>query len=299
MTLPNLVIAGAPKCGTTSLFAWLDAHPDVCGARVKETRFLVDPDDPLFKRDSNFRDHGLAGYHSYFDGCDASSASIVVEATPVYLYQRTALEVLSSLDPTPQVLFLLRKPSERVYSHFLFLRSKLVLDRELSLRDFVARSRMRDPSLPHRGHAREVIAQSRYITYLETWAGHFPPSHLQILLFEDLRRDERAFMRALSEKLGIDPAFYNTYDFPRENVTRDVRLIWLHRTRKRVARLLSLRARTILRSPTEGAYSWLNLRPVPARSSEESEVLAELDREFAPENERLAREMHVDLTPWS
>ena len=46
--LPNVVIAGAPKCGTTSLFAWLADHPDVCGSNVKEARYFLDPGDPLF-----------------------------------------------------------------------------------------------------------------------------------------------------------------------------------------------------------------------------------------------------------
>jgi len=41
---PNLVIAGAPKSGTSSLFFWLAAHPEVCGSQKKETYFLADKD---------------------------------------------------------------------------------------------------------------------------------------------------------------------------------------------------------------------------------------------------------------
>ena len=92
--LPNVVIAGAPKCGTTSLFAWLADHPDVCGSNVKEARYFLDPDDPLFDEISNFRDHGLAGYEAYFTDCEERKAQVVLEATPVYLYQQTAPEGL-------------------------------------------------------------------------------------------------------------------------------------------------------------------------------------------------------------
>jgi hypothetical protein len=298
MTLPNLVIAGAPKCGTTSLFSWLTAHPDVCGARVKETQFLLDPDDPLFKEKSNFRDHGLDGYRSYFSHC--GSAPIVVEATPTYLYQETALEVLASLHPLPQIIFVLRKPSERVYSHYQFIRNNhLVLDPALSFRDFVALAKVRDSRLPTRAHAREIVAQSRYIDYLEPWASRFPRSHLHIFLFEQLARSKSPFMRAVAQRIGIDPGFYDCYDYPRENETYRVRFRRLHRTRKRVARQLSPQLRATLKGMLEGGYSRLNLTKGADRTSDETEVLLELDREFVPYNKSLASEMAIDLTLWS
>jgi hypothetical protein len=66
MPLPNLIIGGAPKCGTSSLFQWLADHPEVCGSRVKEIFYLMDRDHPLLKAESNFHNHGLCGYESYF-----------------------------------------------------------------------------------------------------------------------------------------------------------------------------------------------------------------------------------------
>ncbi|MCP5333794.1 MAG: hypothetical protein H7A13_10650, partial [Pseudomonadales bacterium] len=51
--LPNLIIAGAPKCGTTSLFDYLVQHPQVGGSSVKETCYVMDRGYPLFKAQSN------------------------------------------------------------------------------------------------------------------------------------------------------------------------------------------------------------------------------------------------------
>jgi hypothetical protein len=294
------VIAGAPRCGTTSLFTWLDAHPDVCGARVKEVRFLLDPEDWLFKPGSNFRDHGLSGYESYFDRCAASNARIVVEATPTYLYQRTAPAVLSTLDPLPQIAFLLRKPSDRVYSYFQFLRNNLALiDADLSFRDFVSLAESGESGLPRQSDPRETIARSRYINYLDAWTDRFPRPHVHIFLFEELARDERSFMRHVAETIGVAPGFYESYSYPRENPTYHVRSRWLHQRRRRLARLLSPKTRKLVRRIGVGAYSRINIEPSSGpRPADDAEVLAELERGFAEDNRRLARELNVDLTPW-
>lgn len=73
--LPNLVITGFPKCGTTSLFTWLADHPQVTGSTVKETNFFVDPGTHSFRSHANFRDHGLAGYKAYFQKAQAEKLS--------------------------------------------------------------------------------------------------------------------------------------------------------------------------------------------------------------------------------
>jgi hypothetical protein len=299
--LPNVVIAGAPKCGTTSLFAWLAAHPEVCGSSVKEACYLLDPDDPLFKVKSNFRDHGLDGYQSYFEGCRGTGATVVLEATPVYIYQRIAPEVLAGLDPVPQIVFLFRRPSERVYSHFTFLRdSHARIDSDMDFGDFVELVSAGDERVPKYGHAKDVIAHSRYVEYLPPWRERFPATHLHYFLFEDLRRDQRGFGRMVAERLGIDPSFYDTYTFPRKNRTIRIRNQWVHRVRRGIGARLPATTRKRLKAATASAYALVNVDRSPIRrTSEEEEVLAELDQAFEPYNQRLAEITGLDLSPWS
>jgi hypothetical protein len=298
--LPNVVIAGAPKCGTTSLFAWLVAHPEVCGSNVKEASYLLDPDDPLFKVKSNFRDHGLDGYRSYFEGCRGTGAKVVLEATPVYIYQRTAPQVLAGFDPLPQIVFVFRKPSERVYSHFTFLRdSHARIDDDVRFGDFVELVSTGDERIPKYGHAKDVIAHSRYVEYLPAWLERFPPSHLHYFLFEDLRRDPRAFARMVAGRLGIDPSFYDSYAFPRKNRTIRIRNQWVHRARRGIGARLPAPTRKRLKGATASAYALINVDRSPIRrTSEDEQLLAELDREFEPYNERLAEVTDLDLTAW-
>ncbi|MGL6342534.1 MAG: sulfotransferase, partial [Waterburya sp.] len=66
MKLPNLIIAGAPKAGSSSLFHWIAAHPEVYGAPCKETFYFIDRDSSLFRPEANYNLHGLDLYESFF-----------------------------------------------------------------------------------------------------------------------------------------------------------------------------------------------------------------------------------------
>lgn len=300
MTLPNLVIAGAPKCGTTSLFAWLAAHPAVCGSSVKETRYLLDRGDLNFQAASNYHDHGLAGYEPYFADCSGASAKIVLEATPDYLYHQTALEVLSGLEPRPQILFMLRKPAERVYSYYQFARGdRAIIDAGITFPRFVEMARAGDSYLARRGTTAEALAHSRYVDYIEKWLARFPSSEVHLLLFEDLKRDPRSFMRGVAERFGISAEFYDDYAFHRKNPSYRVRWHRLHRFRRELGRLLPPGPRRVLKTATQPLYSRVNvLRGGQARSDDDQAVLEELDAEFALHNERLARATGIDLAAW-
>jgi hypothetical protein len=301
--LPNVVIAGAPKCGTTSLFAWLADHPDVCGSNVKEARYFLDPGDPLFDEAANYRDHGLAGYGAYFDQCEGANPKVVIEATPVYLYQRTAPEAIARIEPTPQIVFVFRRPSERVSSHFHFLRDTLVrIDSGLSFAEFVRLVEAGDPRIPDYAHASSALAHSRYADYLPAWLDRFPPSHVHFFLFEDLRADPRAFAKSVAARLGLDPGFYDEYRFPRKNATFRIRYPWLHLARRAVGRRIPPATRKRLKKATATAYARINVEGPGARGGgpedAESVVLRELDEAFAPCNERLAALTGFDLSSW-
>ena len=92
--LPNTIIAGAPRCGSTSLFEWLQAHPDVCGSTKKETYFLMDPGATV-PPGPRLHDSDLQAYSQFFPE-NALALPVILEATPGYLYQRTAVDVLGS-----------------------------------------------------------------------------------------------------------------------------------------------------------------------------------------------------------
>ena len=300
MTLPNLVIAGAPKCGTSSLYRWLADHPQACGSRVKETFYLMDEGHPLLRRGANFHTRGLEGYAEFFGGCRAG-ARVVFEATTHYVYQRTPLEVLPDLPAPPQVVFLLRKPSERVYSSFRYSQNNLAnVSRGLTFARFAALVREGAPLERLAGASAFVLGNdvrySRYIEYLRPWVERFGRGRVHVLLFEDLKSNPRAFMKDFAGRVGIEPSFYEAYDFPVKNETFGVRHPALHRGVRRLNGLVPA-------GGLKGALKRVYVRAqsggrVGARTPEDERALEELEREFRPFNRRLADELGLDLSAW-
>ena len=129
------IIGGAPKCGTSTLFTWLAAHPDVCGSTPKETFFLMDEGHPLLNR-VNVHASGLGAYGSFFK--EKPGAAHRLEGTTQYLYQTTPLSALVELEQPPHVVFVVRRPGARVYSSFRYTANNLArLRRPLEFVDYV------------------------------------------------------------------------------------------------------------------------------------------------------------------
>lgn len=302
MTLPNLVVAGAPKCGTSSLFRWLADHPDACGSTPKETFYLMDEGHPLLRRGSNFHTRGIEGYAEFFDGCGGESR-VVFEATTHYIYQRTALEALSGLKTEPRIVFLLRKPSERVYSSFRYSQNNLAnVRRDLTFARFVELSKngggaeLEEAAGASAFVLRNDIAFSRYVEYLTRWVERFGRERVHVLLFEDLKSNPRAFMKEFAARVRLDASFYDSYGFPLKNETFGVRYPSLHKGVRKLNELV----------PAGGLKGALKRVYVKAqsggtengKSAEDARALEELEREFRPFNRRLADELGLNLSAW-
>jgi hypothetical protein len=300
MSLPNVVIAGAPKCGTTSVFKYLSDHPEVCASKVKETYYFMDRDYPLYnKTRPSFHTDGLTGYASYFEHCSTTSARIVLEATPDYLYQRTALQVLPTLSPPITLIFMLRKPSDRVWSLYQFAQNNLaILPSDLTFRAFV--EMVKEPKstlLADRPILRDALEHSKYIRYLLPYQTRCKPGKIRVYIFENLRDNPKPFMQNLCLDLGLNADFYHTYPFVRENVSFRAKSQSLHRIKRLLVRVLPKELEK--RSPRiKRLYHKLNVEPAIGKSAKDIECLSELDIEFQPYNERLSREMSIDLSCW-
>jgi Sulfotransferase domain len=125
--LPDYIIAGAQKSGTTSLWAYLCEHPNVDPPIEKEVNFF----------DRNY-DRGMNWYRMHFptgragDSSEAASArAITGEATPNYMFQQRALERIAEALPGVKVILLLRNPVDRAFSHY-----QLKLKRRQETRSF-------------------------------------------------------------------------------------------------------------------------------------------------------------------
>lgn len=113
--LPNTIIVGAQKSGTSSLFSYLTQHPAVEGSCRKETHYF---DGGLDPRVHNY-EKGEYWYRAHFPlKTKVASQKIIIEATPSYLFDPSVPERIASLIPDVKIIALLRDPVERAISNF-------------------------------------------------------------------------------------------------------------------------------------------------------------------------------------
>jgi len=197
--LPNVIIGGAPKCGTSSLYFWLAAHPEVYGSPKKETFFFADKVN-RFNASANVHEHELDAYEAFFKG--GESATVRFEATAHYLYEKTARDHFSSWSKAPKMIFLFREPSKQMYSHYKMerYRTKRI---DMPLNEYIQRPQITD--------------HVDYAKHLKAWIDAMSEGHVRFWAFEDFMSRKEAVMKEIAEYVGVNPGFYEKFDFEHRN----------------------------------------------------------------------------------
>ena len=186
MTLPNFLIIGAAKAGTTTLHAYLRPHPEIFMPARKELRFFAyggSGDDYTFPVKT------LEEYEGYF--ADAGDAKAIGEASPNYIRTPAAAGRIKALIPDCRLVVSLRNPVEQSFSAYLMVVRNGALAGNVSYREALAMPNFR------RGYARD----------LGTYFGLFDRDRIRILRFEDLVREPLAVARDVYGFLGVAPDF--------------------------------------------------------------------------------------------
>jgi len=303
MTFPNVIIAGAPRSGTSSVFRWLSDHPEVCGSNIKETFYLMDIDSPLRNLKFNFLDDGLPGYQKFFENCSQTN-KVILEATTHYIYQHTPIEVLSKFKPLPHIIFVLRKPSARIYSSYQYTKNnRAKFTKDIPFHQII------DKVLNNKGkelfdfcEAKSAyvlindIKYSQYIDYISRWLSEFDRDHIHIFLLENIKENPYRVFSDLSRRIDIDPQFYKSYQFERQNETLYLKNKWIHKQARKVARIIkSDRIKIFLKKKYLNSQSSYDIREI---SEEDRKTLKILDNYFMPFNEKLSQKLDIDVSAW-
>ena len=314
MTRPNLFIIGAPRCATTSLYAWLRDHPETCSSNIKETFYLIDTDDTAMKKGSNYNIHGEEGYGQYFQLCDSKEHKVIFESTPVYLYQETALKVLSAFDPVPNILVSIRKPTARVYSIFNHGKHMLGnIDEDVTFREFIALTMPEDILTENKetrdiskidtstfnDRVRNAIDDSIYIKHLSRWVDTLGKEQIKIYLFEDIKDKPLEVLKDISALTGLDASFWDGYSFASKNKSVIYKSGFFH---KKVLRRLNRTANRMgvpIGMKLKKSYTSLGLKDLPPVSEDDKLVMADLDSFFTPYNAELSERLKVDISKWA
>ena len=207
--MPNFLIIGAAKAGTTALYYYLKQHPQIFMSPVKEPNFFA-----LEGRKPNFLGPGdneainrfsitnIEAYQALFEG--AENALAVGEASPLYLYSPDAPKRIRRYIPHAKLIVILRNPVERAYSHFLHF--------------------VRDGREPHTNFRRALIEEEKRMRKHWEWAWYykavgfyfiqlrryyelFDPKQIQVYLYEDFEEKPMELLRDIFHFLEVNEEY--------------------------------------------------------------------------------------------
>ena len=208
-TLPNFLILGAPKCGTTSLYAYLGQHPEVFMSFPKEPTFFGhEGEDGLFNGPGDntgiYRTRmitNLDAYTALFNRVTTQKA--VGEASTFYLYLPKAPLRIKKYVPDAKMFAVLRNPADRAYSNYLHLvrqvREPYTFTR--ALQEEPSRIKNNWNELWH------YKSMGFYFEQVKRYYDMFGRSQVHIYLYEDFQKHPLSLMKEIFEILRVNSSF--------------------------------------------------------------------------------------------
>jgi hypothetical protein len=235
VALPDFLVIGAPKAGTTALHAALAGHPELFMSPVKEPKFFLTAGPPPRRGGpgdvQTYREHvwRREDYEALFDA--APPGALRGESTPFYLYDRQAQQRIRAQIPGAKMIAVLRDPVERAHSNWTHLWSA-GLD---PIGDFPAACAAEDRRVAAGwAHFWHYTRLGRYGEQLDHLFTVFPREQVFVLRYRDLVDTPAQTLDAICAFLGVRPGII--MQVPRENVTAHPDRSPSHRAISRVLR---------------------------------------------------------------
>lgn len=255
MALPDFLIAGVPKAGTTALYAALTQHPQLFLPAVKEPKFFLSDGPPPTGGGpgdaQTYQEHvwRRADYEALFAA--APAGAMRGEATPFYLHDLAAHERIHRLIPDAKIILMLRDPVDRAHSNWTHLWTA-GLEPEA---DFLAACRL-EPERKAAGWAQfwHYVDLGRYGSQVRHLYQFFPREQVLLMRYLELKETPAAALDRVCRFLGVRTGVVD--HIPAENVTRTVEntrfnagLRYLLRTGGRFGQHFPVPVRKVFRGP--------------------------------------------------
>lgn len=180
MTLPNFIVIGPGKTGTTWLYHCLREHPQIQLARyTKETVFFTE-----------YYARGMGWYERFFRGCDGAIA--IGEVSNTYFFSPAAAERIALHLPDVKLIVFLRHPVDRLVSRYLFQA------RNGRMKGTLEQAILRNPA---------VVEENFFDEHIAHYLSRFSRNQILVALHDDLERDARRLLSEVYGFLGVNPDF--------------------------------------------------------------------------------------------
>lgn len=292
--LPNFIVVGVSRAGTTTLFNSLSTHPQVCSSSTKETRYFqaVRYGEPLAP---------IADYQAYFRRY--AGQPVTMECTPDYFYGGAATAHAIKEVCDPRVTIILREPISRLISFYRFMQGRLQIPQDMTLPRYIERCQaVPDVDMNRRtSNVYTGLWGGQYARFLPDWLAAYP-GRCDVYFFDDLMADADALLADQCSRLGIDPSGARVTADP-ENSSEGYR----SQATQRLAARAAKHSRTLFRRYpalyTRGrrAYESINQRAT-TQSPIAATVRREISAVYQPWNELLGQQLrdagHDAIPEW-
>ncbi|MEM8722820.1 MAG: sulfotransferase [Cyanobacteria bacterium P01_G01_bin.39] len=219
MTMPNFLLIGAQKAGTTALSYYLKEHPQVYMSPIKEPGFFdFEGQKPNFigPGDQELFEHVPTDIESYRLLFQAVTDEVAIgEATTWYLYSSRAPEQIQQYIPDVKLIVILRNPVDRAYSAFMHT----IRDGREPIIDFAQALEEEETRInqnwEYLWHYKQM---GFYYGQLKRYYELFDRSQIKVYLYEDLKDNPVALMQDVCQFLNIDQTLVSGSP-PRRNVS--------------------------------------------------------------------------------
>jgi len=208
--VPDFFIVGTPKTGTTALHAMLRTHPQIFMPKTKEPQYLASDLRPRPKHENAPREiwcpKTLAAYLALFS--NAKPEQQAGEATPTYLWSRTAADRIADLQPNARLIAIVREPASFLRSlHLAFLRGGNEAERDLEKAMSLEAARRVGKDIPRGSHKPQLLQYSEHVRYVEQlsrYRARFSPEQMLVLIYDDFRADNEATLSQVLQFLQVE-----------------------------------------------------------------------------------------------
>jgi len=283
MRKPDFFIAGAPRCGTTSMYAYLRQHPQIHVSVHKEPHFFGSDLTPL---PGAIRDEAL--YLALFAG--AGDRPRAGESSVHYLSSRRAPFEIRDYAPEARIIILLREPLAMAHSLYsLYTRTgneDLATFEEALAAEPERRAGHRIPAGAYFPEGLQYTEEALHAGKVERWLEVFGREQVLCILFDDFVRDTAAVYRRTLEFLGVDASFAAELDPRRAGELARIQAIrQLRQVPPEVRRRMQ--------------FDQMKLHQGPSRPAPGAALAARLRERFAADVARLGKLLGRDLSAWT